>query len=115
MSARECRRLFAEIFAGRRRASARAVCTGVECCLSDDSRPNFFSAQHFPIPPHGRMTLGVRQRRCVSIRLDEDLRSVAADDGEKRVSIRLLESGLKAKLVALKSDGLIDVADNKER
>ena len=47
--------------------------------------------------------------------LDEDLRSVAADDGEKRVSIRLLESCLKTKLVAVKSDGLIDVADDEER
>jgi hypothetical protein len=41
--------------------------------------------------------------------------SVAADDGRKRVSIRLPESGLKAKLVAVKSDGPIDVADDKER
>jgi hypothetical protein len=49
------------------------------------------------------------------IGLDEDLRSVAADDGEKRVSIRLLESRLKAKLVAVKSDGLIDIADDEER
>ena len=49
------------------------------------------------------------------LRLGEDLRPVAADDGEKRVSIRLLESGLKAKLVEVKSDGLIDVADDEER
>jgi len=67
------------------------------------------------IPPHGGITLGVRQRRRVFIGFDEDLRSVAADDGEKRVSIRLLESCLKAKLVAVKSDGLIDVADDEER
>jgi transposase len=67
------------------------------------------------IPPHGGTTLWVRQRRRVFIGLDEDLRSVAADDGEKRVSIRLLESGLKAKLVAIKSNGLIDVADDEER
>ena len=67
------------------------------------------------IPPHVGMTLGVRQRRDVFLGLDEDLRSVAADDGEKRVSIRLLESRLKAKLVAVKSDGLIDVADDEER
>jgi hypothetical protein len=59
------------------------------------------------IPPHGGTTLWVRQRRRVFIGLDEDLRSVAAADGEKRVSIRLLESCLKAKLVAVKSDGLI--------
>jgi len=66
------------------------------------------------IPPHGRTTLWVRQWFCVFIGLDEDLRSVAADDGEKRVSIRLPESGLKAKLVAVKSDGLIDIADDEE-
>lgn len=34
---------------------------------------------------------------------------------EKRVSIRLLESGLKAKLVAVESDGFIDAADDEER
>ena len=67
------------------------------------------------IPPHEGMTLRVRQRRHVLIGLDEDLRSVAADDGEKGVSIRLLESCLKAKLVAIKSDGFIDVADNEAR
>ncbi len=67
------------------------------------------------IPPHEGMTPGVRQRRQVFMGLDEDLRSVAADDGEKRVSIRLLESCLKAKLVAVKSAGLIDVADDEER
>jgi hypothetical protein len=67
------------------------------------------------IPPHGGITLGVRQRRRVFIGFDEDLRSVAANDGEKRVSIGLLESRLKAKPVAVKSDGLINVADNEER
>ncbi len=55
------------------------------------------------IPSHGGTTLWVRQRRRVFIGLDEDLRSVAADDGEKRVSIRLLESRLKTKLVAVKA------------
>jgi hypothetical protein len=48
------------------------------------------------IPPHGGITPGVRQRRRVFIGLDEDLRSVRADDGEKGVSIWLLESCLKA-------------------
>ena len=67
------------------------------------------------IPPHGGMTIWVRQRRRVFLGLDEDLRSVAADDGEKSVSIRLLESRLKAKLVAVKSDGLLDVANDEER
>src|ERR1035438_2683866 len=67
------------------------------------------------IPPHEGMALGVRQRCRVFIGLDEDLRSVAADDGEKRISIRLRESRLKAKFVAVKSDGLIDVAHDEER
>jgi len=66
------------------------------------------------IPPHGGITLGVRQRRCALIGLDEELRSITADDGEKRAPIRLLESRLKAKLVAVKGDGLIDVADDEE-
>jgi len=67
------------------------------------------------IQPQVGMTLGVWQWRHVFLGLDEDLCSVAADDGEKRVSIRLLESGLEAKLVAVKSDGLVDVADDEER
>jgi len=67
------------------------------------------------IPPHVGMTLGVRQWRHVLLGLDEDLRSVAADDGGKRVSIRLLESRLKAKFVAVKCDALLDVADDEER
>lgn len=67
------------------------------------------------VPPYVGMTLGVRQRRYVFLRLDKDLRPVTADDGEKRVSLRLLESRLKAELVAVKRNGLIDVADNEER
>jgi hypothetical protein len=66
------------------------------------------------IPPHEGMTLGVRQRRHTFVGLDEDLGSVSANNGEKGVSIRLLESRLKAKLLAVESDGLIDVADDKE-
>jgi hypothetical protein len=61
------------------------------------------------------MTTGVRHGRHVFFGLDEDLRSVAADDGEKGILIRLLESGLKAKLVAVEGDGLIDVADDEGR
>jgi len=67
------------------------------------------------IPPHGGTTLWVRQRLRVFIGFDEDLRSVASNDREKRISIRLLESRLKAQPVAVESDGLIDVADNEER
>jgi hypothetical protein len=46
------------------------------------------------IPPHGGTALWVRQRRRVFIGLDEDLRSVAADDREKRVSIRRSDHSL---------------------
>ena len=67
------------------------------------------------IPPHVGMPLWVRQRRRVFLGLDQDLRSVAPDDGEKRVPIRLLESRLKAQLVVVKSDGLLNVADDEER
>ena len=59
------------------------------------------------IPPHGGMALGVRQQKRVSVGFDEELRSVAADDGEKRIPIRLLESRLKTKLVAVEGEGLI--------
>jgi hypothetical protein len=93
-----------------------------ECCASIGKSIGKFDGKRIRvwgidegIPPHGGITLWVRQRRRVFIGLDEDLRSVAADDGEKRVSVRLLESGLKAKLVAVKSNGLIDVADDEER
>jgi len=61
------------------------------------------------------MALGVRQWRHAFLGLDEDLRSVAADEGGPRVSIRLLPSRLKAKLVAVKSDGVFDIADDEER
>jgi len=67
------------------------------------------------VPPDAGMTLGIRQRQRVFVRFDEELRSVAADDGEKRIPIRLLESRLKTKLIAVKGDGLIDVADDEER
>src|SRR5215831_5333714 len=66
------------------------------------------------VPSHVAMALGVRQWRHTFLGLDENLRSVAADDGGPRVPIRLLPSGLKAKLVAVKSDGLFDIADDEE-
>jgi hypothetical protein len=37
------------------------------------------------------MTLGIRQRCHVSVGLNEELRSIAADDGTKRIPIRLLK------------------------
>jgi hypothetical protein len=61
------------------------------------------------------MTAGIRHRHYVFLGLDEDLCPVAADDCEKWILIRLLESGFKAKLVAVEGDGLIDVADDEGR
>lgn len=61
------------------------------------------------------MTFVVRERRRIFLGLDEDLRSVAADNGEERILIRLPESRLKTKLVAVECDGLVDVADNETR
>ena len=93
-----------------------------ECCPTVGKSVGKFGGERFGvwgidegIQPQVGMTLGVWQWRHVFLGLDEDLCSVAADDGEKRVSIRLLESGLEAKLVAVKSDGLVDVADDEER
>lgn len=60
------------------------------------------------------ITLGVRQRRRAFVGFDEELRSLAADAGDKRIPIRLLESRLKTKLIAVEGDGLIDVADDEE-
>ena len=50
----------------------------------------------------------------VFVGFEEELRSVAADNGEKRIPIRLLESRLKTKLIAVEGDSLIDVADDEE-
>src|SRR6202034_3585241 len=67
------------------------------------------------IQPQVGMTSGVRQRHYVSFGFDKDLGAVAADDGEKRILLRLAESGFKAELVAVKSDGSLDVGDNEGR
>jgi hypothetical protein len=61
------------------------------------------------------MTFGIRQRCNVAIGLNEELRSIAADDGEKRIPIRFLKGRLKPKLFAIERDGSINVADDKER
>jgi hypothetical protein len=55
------------------------------------------------VPPHKGMTPGVRQRQRVFVGFDEELRSIAADDGEKGIPVRLLESRLKTKLIAEKA------------
>jgi len=66
------------------------------------------------VPPHGGMAFGVRQGQYVFARFDEELRSVAADNGENRIPVRLLESRLETKLIAVEGDGLVDVADDEE-
>jgi hypothetical protein len=77
---------------------------------------SFLTSKVAPCYSHPRLSQSVKQSSSKVHRLGlRPARSVAAEDGEKRVAIRLLESGLKAKLVAVKSDGLIDVADDEER
>jgi hypothetical protein len=61
------------------------------------------------------MTLGIRQRRNLPIRLEKNLRPIPADNGEEWVPIRLLKCNLEPKLVAVERDASIDVADNEER
>jgi hypothetical protein len=65
------------------------------------------------VPPHVGMTLVVREWRHISVGLDEELGSVAADNGEKRIAVRLSESRLKTEPVAVEGDGLVDVADDE--
>jgi hypothetical protein len=45
---------------------------------------------------------------------DEYLRPIAADDGEERLAIRLPGSRLKAKIIAVEGNRLIDVADDED-
>jgi len=65
------------------------------------------------IQPQVVMPLVVWLRRDAAFRFNEDLRSVAADDGEEGVLIRRLISCLETKLVAIEGDGLGDVADDE--
>src|SRR5271166_4156360 len=67
------------------------------------------------VPPHRWMTLGIRQRRNFSIGLDEQLRSIAAENGEEGIPLRLLKRGFKSQLLAIERDGSLDVADDEER
>ena len=66
------------------------------------------------IPPHERMAPGVRQRQHVSVGLHKHLCSIATDDGEERIPVRLPKSRRKPQLVAVKSNSLIDIADNEK-
>jgi len=66
------------------------------------------------VPAHEGMTLVVRERRHILIGFDQDLRSVAANDGEEWIPIRLLESCVETEFIAVEGDGLIDIADDEE-
>ncbi len=66
------------------------------------------------IPAHEAVTRGVREGRQVFLGFDEDLRSVADEDGEEGFALRLLKCGFKAEFVAVEGDGSIDVADDKK-
>ncbi len=65
------------------------------------------------VQPQVAMPRVVRHRRDVSFGFDEDLRSVAANDGEERVLLGLLKPCLKTELVAVEGDGSFDVADDE--
>ena len=65
------------------------------------------------VPPLVGMTLVVWLGRNTAFRFNEDLRSVAADDGEEGVLIGRLEPCFETKLIAIKGDGSGDVADDE--
>lgn len=65
------------------------------------------------VQPQVAMTLGIRHWCNASLGLKEDLGSIAEDDGEEKILIRLLEGGFKSKLVAIEGDGSNDVADDE--
>jgi len=58
------------------------------------------------IPPHRWMTLRIRHQCDVAVGFNEQLRSVAADDGKKWIPVRLLKCRLKSELFAIKGDGV---------
>lgn len=66
------------------------------------------------VPSYRRMSIRIRRRRNVLLRLQENLRASAADDREERILARLLKPGLEAKFVAIESDGPNDVTDDKK-
>jgi hypothetical protein len=57
--------------------------------------------------------VGLRQH--VSLSLNEQLCSVAANDREKRIRIRLLESVLKSELIAVERDRAVNVGNDEAR
>ena len=56
------------------------------------------------------MTLGIRERRHAFLGLTKIWRSVAADDGENSILLRLPESGFETEPVPVEGNGLIDIA-----
>src|ERR1700677_50174 len=67
------------------------------------------------VPTDPGMALGIRQRRHVRLGLNEELRSIAEEDGKKGILSRLLKRRLKSQRVAIEGDGSVDVADDEER
>ena len=65
------------------------------------------------VPSHVMMTPVVWEWRYILVGFDENLRSLATNNGEERSLIRRTESRLKTKLVAVEGNGLIDVADDE--
>ena len=61
------------------------------------------------------MTGVVGLRQHVFLSLNEELRCVTANDGEKRIRVRLLEPVLKSELVAIEGKRPIDVGDDEAR
>lgn len=66
------------------------------------------------VPAHGGVAAGVWERWYILVGLDEELGSVAAEDGEEGILVRLLESRFKAEFVAVEGDGPVEVADDEE-
>jgi hypothetical protein len=58
---------------------------------------------------------GVGEWGSVLVGFDEDLGAVAADDREEGILTGFLKSGLEAKLIAIKGDGLNYAADDEKR
>jgi len=67
------------------------------------------------IQPQVRMPRVVRHRRHVTFRLNKYLRSIAPDNRKKWPFLRRNKPRLKAQLLAIKSNCLLDVPHNKAR
>jgi len=66
------------------------------------------------VPSHRRIAPGIGQRRD-SAGLEEQQRTVAADNPEKWLLIRFLEPGLKPEPFLIEGDGLLDAAYDERK